>query len=298
MRNSEPAGSKWAVLTCAAAPPRPHGSRSPAHARATPPGRRSSAAARRARRPWRRPARTPRVPAPSAAKGGHEIEHQPAAAGKRGGPAQRGVERLGLEVVADAQAGDERGRARLEPGPRQALVQPLRLEVDRREGQACRDGEADLGEARALPGLRCRMIDLQHPHRAVRVPAGLRRSNRGRRTARAGRASAGCGGRRARRAGWPRRPCPGCAARVRPRTRSGGRAAGARRGLRRRPALVALGIPWRKRSCSAAVIRFSAPARRPSGAPSSSAVRIRRAARPWRPPAGPRCRARRPRRGG
>ena len=68
------------------------------------------------------------------------------------------------EVHADAGGGHDRRLAGIEAGGRQPLPPgSARLEVDRHEPQPLRDAEAELDQALSLPGLRTRLVDLEHP---------------------------------------------------------------------------------------------------------------------------------------
>ena len=95
------------------------------------------------------------------------IEDHAGAAGLPGDPAQGGKHGRLAEVGNDAEPGEERGSLRVETRGAQADVQGFTLEVHGRERQRRGNRNGSRIELRALPRLRCGMVDFEDPH-AVR----------------------------------------------------------------------------------------------------------------------------------
>jgi hypothetical protein len=83
---------------------------------------------------------------------------------------QRRLDGVLREVHAHPRGRDERGLRGVEAGLRQSTPPAVaRLEIDRHELQERRDAKAQLAQALALPGLRPRLIDLEHAQRCAEL---------------------------------------------------------------------------------------------------------------------------------
>jgi hypothetical protein len=97
-------------------------------------------------------------------------EHHPGPGRSAGDGGQRLVDRIRRQVHRDAEPGEHRplleGAARL----LQRRPESLALEVDRHEDQVGGDRHPEIGESALFPGLRGRMVDLEHAEAGVGVP--------------------------------------------------------------------------------------------------------------------------------
>jgi len=89
------------------------------------------------------------------------VEDDVGTAGDAGDEAQGRPDSVFGEVGDDSEPGEEGLLGGVEAGGGKAFGQRFALEVDGREGQPVRDGDFGFGEALALPGLGCGMVDFK-----------------------------------------------------------------------------------------------------------------------------------------